>query len=192
MAGWWACFAVHAVMIAIDTVIPALENMSSFLLPNLCIVLRPQSAAAAIIGVWIALRRSWVFTLVMPTVLTIFRVSSDLIISKKIVKHTHQREVVASRRQVQLTKPGDASYEEGSVSCFAGVEELSEIPPSLIGSINFNNFLHLLQLEVCNQGIRVSVSMVLDEDRSRIFNTPLTDKPSWAFGNEPNCAKNNY
>ena len=181
-AGRPACCAVHAVMSATEIAMPVLDAMSSLRRPSRSMKRSPDSAAAIIIGVWRALSRSWVRSLVIPAV---FATETALLAQCKrgaeCSRLTHEGEIVAGRREIPLSKEGHACDEEGAVARGARVEEVAEVPPPLVGALCGDDLEHLLHLECDDGRVRVSVSVVSDQDLFRPIGASLADVPASAF-----------
>lgn len=63
-------------------------------------------------------------------------------------------------------------------------EELT-VPPSLIDTVNANTLLHLFNLKANKTGIRVSITVVFDQESACFFLAALCKQPTGRLGNEP-------
>lgn len=63
-------------------------------------------------------------------------------------------------------------------------EELT-VPPSLIDTVNANTFLHLFNLKANETSIRVSITVILDQESVCFFLAALCKQPTGRLGDKP-------
>ncbi len=61
----------------------------------------------------------------------------------------------------ELTKDGDNAVAHETISCRSVIEQGTVIPPSLVSTIQFQNFIVFLKLHLDPDTVRVTLSMIL-------------------------------
>lgn len=83
-----------------------------------------------------------------------------------------------------LTKASHAQNANKTTTGVVGVPKLMVIPPLLVGSLQTDLTDHLLELELYNRMVRVTLAVELSEDCGSLFDLVVGYKPPGRLGDE--------
>jgi hypothetical protein len=78
----------------------------------------------------------------------------------------------------KLAEDGDDAVASEAISSRSVLEQSAVIPPSLVGTIEFQNFVILLKLYLDPDAVRVSFSMILGKHSFGLFQLVVDEEPS--------------
>ena len=107
-------------------------------------------------------------------------------IEEKLRLHTrhadsldHQGKVVARGRQLDFRKPGNANSQQGAVSSTRRVEQVAEVPETLVRTRSGDHLLHLVHFQAHNRRVGVSIAVIFDQDLPGLVVSVLGHPPTW-------------